>query len=423
MTAPANAPHRAEGSARRRILLIQHAAGLGGSCVSLLDIVRSLDACEFEPVVALAQPTAEVEAFYRNAGVEAIPWTGIRIWHHSTVAPRRLYRPESWLHLVRVACSWRQSQARTLALVEHVQPDLVHLNSMPLAASARALERAGVPFVWHVREPPDPASGVRYRIIRSLMLRAGELIFLSEFDSDTWVGGRRGVVIPNAVNLAALGAVSDRREARSRLGIPAEARTVLFTGGVDAANGVGALLEALVLVAGRVSGLVCLMPGRQEPPPPRRARRAARVLLPGFGGRARYRWVEAKISRLGLAPVVRRLPFQQDVAPLFAASDVVVVPWMRPHFARPVIEAAAMGRPCVAFDVPGVRELVENGATGLLVEPSSPAALAQALIAVLTDGGLASRLGDNGARLARQRFDAEALGPKIAAVYRRVGGW
>jgi glycosyltransferase involved in cell wall biosynthesis len=71
---------------------------------------------------------------------------------------------------------------------------------------------------------------------------------------------------------------------------------------------------------------------------------------------------------------------RQDIPQVLAASDVLVFPSTVPHFARPVIEAAAMGKPAIASDVGGPAELVVNGETGLLVPPKDAHALAEAIV-------------------------------------------
>ncbi|MGH3262614.1 MAG: glycosyltransferase, partial [Trebonia sp.] len=80
-----------------------------------------------------------------------------------------------------------------------------------------------------------------------------------------------------------------------------------------------------------------------------------------------------------------------------------------------LIEAGARGLPVVAGDVPGVRDAVRRDVSGLLVSPEDPAAAAAALARVLTDPGLALRLGAAG--LARAR---ELAWPRVAGSYRRL---
>ncbi|KND60191.1 UDP-N-acetylgalactosaminyltransferase / Alpha-1,3-N-acetylgalactosamine transferase PglA putative glycosyltransferase [Candidatus Burkholderia verschuerenii] len=82
--------------------------------------------------------------------------------------------------------------------------------------------------------------------------------------------------------------------------------------------------------------------------------------------------------------VVEYLGEAHDVRPLIAAADCVVLPSYREGVPRTLMEASAMGRPIVATDVPGCREVVEHGVTGLLCEVKSASSLASQLERMLT---------------------------------------
>jgi len=71
-----------------------------------------------------------------------------------------------------------------------------------------------------------------------------------------------------------------------------------------------------------------------------------------------------------------------DVRPIIANADCIVLPSYREGAARVLLEAAAMGKPAVASDVPGCRELVEHGVTGLLCACRDAEALASAMLAM-----------------------------------------
>jgi glycosyltransferase involved in cell wall biosynthesis len=95
-----------------------------------------------------------------------------------------------------------------------------------------------------------------------------------------------------------------------------------------------------------------------------------------------------------------------DVRPFLAAADAVVLPSYREGMPRSLLEAAACGRPMLAADVPGCRELVAHGENGLLFEARSAPSLAEA-IGRFADTPLATRRawGASARRLAEQRFD------------------
>jgi len=87
---------------------------------------------------------------------------------------------------------------------------------------------------------------------------------------------------------------------------------------------------------------------------------------------------------------------------LLARAWVLVNPSVREGFGLNVIEANALGTPCVAYDVPGLRDSVRNGETGLLVPSGDVEALAKAIIKVLSDHELRERLSKNALHWARQ---------------------
>jgi glycosyltransferase involved in cell wall biosynthesis len=87
---------------------------------------------------------------------------------------------------------------------------------------------------------------------------------------------------------------------------------------------------------------------------------------------------------------------------LIRRAGVLVNPSVREGWGLNVVEAAALGVPCVAYDVAGLRDSVRDGVTGLLVESGDVEGLAEALVRVLRDAGLRRRLGENALKYAKQ---------------------
>ena len=120
-----------------------------------------------------------------------------------------------------------------------------------------------------------------------------------------------------------------------------------------------------------------------------------------------------------LAGHVELTGFRDDVAALMRAMDVVVLPSLF-HESLPMslIEAMALGRPCVASRVGGTAEIVDDGRTGLLVPPGDARALRAAIETCLGPAG--AGFGARAAEVARDRFSDERFGEAIAAIYRRL---
>ena len=111
-----------------------------------------------------------------------------------------------------------------------------------------------------------------------------------------------------------------------------------------------------------------------------------------------------------------------DIAGVWRQSHIAVLPSRREGLPKSLLEAAACGRPLVASDAPGCREIAISGETGLLAPVGDAPAFAVALAALAGDADLRARLGANARRLVEQRFSATAIGKQTAELYRGLVG-
>lgn len=119
--------------------------------------------------------------------------------------------------------------------------------------------------------------------------------------------------------------------------------------------------------------------------------------------------LEPFFAACALGPRLRRLGYREDVPALLAAADIFALPSWYEALPMSVIEAMLTGLPVVASDIPGPREQVVHGVTGLLVPPRQPAPLAAALRRLADDPGLRARLGVAGLERARARYDERVV--------------
>lgn len=392
---------------------------LGGSAVSLLYTLQGLDRSRYRLIVALIHPCRELTQHFEDQGIETIDWPGIQTFQHTALEWTALHRPLTWLSAVKTVIGWFESERRTLALVESLGPDLVHLNSAVLTPSAHALYRKRIPFVWHVREGAALGHfGLRHGFMQRAMLRwPSELIFLSEAERFEWVNNARGRVITNFVDFTRFNRSSDGTEIRNQFGIPQDTQLVLYLGGISAVKGIFPLLEALALTKEQEPRLLCLMPGSEHRESGRLASKLSRALLPAIGIGTHAQKVDQTIKRLGLENTCVRIGFIADVERFLAACDLLVFPATTNHFARPILEAGAMGKPVVASRFPIIEELVRDGETGLLVPPGRAASLADAMLALLRNPGRSIEMGARAHDVARVRYDAKINIHEIMKVY------
>ena len=127
--------------------------------------------------------------------------------------------------------------------------------------------------------------------------------------------------------------------------------------------------------------------------------------------------LEEMAAQLGLADSVLFAGHQMRVAPFIGGFDVAVLSSCDYEgCSNYLLEAMGLGRPVVATDIGGNRELVRHGETGLLVPPRDPGALAGAVLTLLDDRTLVSRLTD----AAQQRFRAGFSVPTMVRQYEQL---
>jgi glycosyltransferase involved in cell wall biosynthesis len=131
-----------------------------------------------------------------------------------------------------------------------------------------------------------------------------------------------------------------------------------------------------------------------------------------------------KLVVAGDGPLRPRVPGALGFVPhgelqgLYARAAVVACPSRREGFGVACLEAMSHGRPVVATDVGGLRDLVVDGETGLVVPPRRPEALRAALERLLGDEQLRRRLGASGRERAREHFSWQAVTDATLAAYR-----
>ena len=219
--------------------------------------------------------------------------------------------------------------------------DLVHAHWLPAGGIALA---TGKPFVVQLWGTDVELARRAPVLARRILGRARLTICASQelAEAARRLGAREVRVIPSGVDLP------------GEVGPPDEPPHVLYAGRLSPEKGVLVLAEA-------ARGLPLVVAGDGP----------LRDRVPGA---------------LGFVP-------HDELLRLYERASVVVCPSLREGYGVACAEAMAHGRPVVASAVGGLRDLVVDGETGLLVPPNDPAALRTALERLLGDAGLRNRLG------------------------------
>lgn len=116
------------------------------------------------------------------------------------------------------------------------------------------------------------------------------------------------------------------------------------------------------------------------------------------------------------------LGYVLDVHSIWKQAHIAVLPSRREGLPKTLLEAAACGRPIIATDVPGCREIARNDVNALLVPPDDPVALARAIKRLADDGALRQHFGEAGRRLVEAEFSSGTIGRQTVALYDRLLG-
>jgi glycosyltransferase involved in cell wall biosynthesis len=126
--------------------------------------------------------------------------------------------------------------------------------------------------------------------------------------------------------------------------------------------------------------------------------------------------IEAWIRR----PGITWLGHIDNIVSLWRACHIAVLPSHREGLPGALMEAAACGRPLIATDAPGCREIVRNGQTGLLVPIEDSTALAQAIVRLAESPHLRARYGEAARRLVVHQFSVKIIGKAIVELYKNL---
>ena len=258
--------------------------------------------------------------------------------------------------------------------------------------TAKGLKR----YILHVTERISCACAHRVVCVSpSLRRRAVELgLVQSEKTIVLGSGSSNGIdcsrFVPTSETIARANRIG------CRLGIEPGNPVVGYVGRFTRDKGIPELLTAFRLVRRRFPGAILLLIGSYEQGDP----------IP----------VETRTA-IENDPGVIRIDFAQDIAPYYLLMDVFVLPTHREGFPNTVLEAQAASRPVVTTMATGAIDSVRDRVTGFVVPVGDAAAMADALAVLLSDRGLAKRMGRAGCQRVLEEFQQEIIWKALLALY------
>lgn len=193
----------------------------------------------------------------------------------------------------------------------------------------------------------------------------------------------------------------DRQEIRKSFNIPDEVCVFCFVGRLVKDKGIKELIEAFMLLCRDVyydSRLLLIGPMGSE-------------------GDNFRKYIEHAIS---LNPRIIYAGRQDDIRPYLAASDIFVFPSYREGFPNVVLQAGAMGLPCIVTDIPGSNEIIINNQNGLIVHAKDNEQLYKTMFKLLIDPELRNSLAKNARQMIINRYQQKPLWEALLQEYKTL---
>jgi glycosyltransferase involved in cell wall biosynthesis len=179
--------------------------------------------------------------------------------------------------------------------------------------------------------------------------------------------------------------------------------TVAFVGRLLADKGVHSLIAAHQLLASRGQNIQLIIAGDRDPANP--------ASIPAD-----------EVEQWRRLPGVELPGHVSDIQDVWNRAHIAVLPSRREGLPKSLLEAASCGRPIVATDVPGSREIARKDVNAILVAPDDVEGLADAISRLAGDPALRKRFGEAGRRLVEAEFSSEKIGWETVALYDQLLG-
>jgi len=368
--------HRSRSHPRPRLLQLLATGGNGGAQESYTGLLLRLDRSKYD-VRALSLSAGSAVQRLRRLGVT------VEVLDEADDAAA-----------VRSLAAWLRRE----------EIDLVHAHMYRAeVVGTRAAVAAGVPVIMATVHSSRVRSTEDVEALAALTPSMDRLIVPSaaiqaKVEAEGRGGARaRFAVIPNGVDLSRFATPAPPCVLRREFGIPGSAPLLGVVARLEAEKGHRFLLDAMPAVLDEVPSAWLAIIGEGSEADALRAQAAS--LGPAAAGRVIF--------------TGRR----EDVAAVTADLTIAVLPSLREAQGISILEAMARRVPVVASAVGGIPEVITSGVDGVLVPPGDPVALAAALVGLLHDPALRTRIGEAGYRTVVERFSIDAQVRRIESVY------
>jgi glycosyltransferase involved in cell wall biosynthesis len=376
---------------RVKVAILDHSPDLGGAEVTLLTLLRNIDRSRFDVTVIVPSEGT----FSRALGASGIPVSIV----HLPMGVIRLKRGKAFQSLLLLLASLLPLQFFMVNLCLYLKKNrfqLVLTNTIKSHLYGSVAARlCSIPLIWRFHDILSPSDFSPF-LIKCIALFGRlfpkKILAVSRVTRDHLA--RNGIdrgkieVIFNSVDHERLESTGGFNNIRGEYRLENGVRLVGCIGRIVPQKGQKVLLSAIPGVLQKYPDAVFLIVGdaflKEE---------AYKKELLEF------------IEKSGMEKSARLTGFRTDIGNVIQSLDLVIFPSIAPEaFPLSVLEALWLGKPVIASDIGGVREIIEDGVTGVLVEPNQPEQIAEKILCLFNDPRICDRIGQRAKESVRIKF-------------------
>lgn len=366
---------------------------IGGSHISVLGLIRTLDPDIFRTVIVPQVPAGNIATFFRDHGLETetnFHWTELP--YDTPVKFRQFLGVISDI-------------PAQIQFLRQRNVDIVHTNDGRTHATwALAARLSGAKLLWHHRGDPS-ASGLRF----VAPLLANRVATVSQFalpSPGLYSAAHKAEVVHSPFDTSV---VEDRKASRAalidELCCDPNTQLIAYFGAFIARKRPFLFIETIVELLKRrpTEPVMGLMFGKDYDDTTEKA-------------------LVERARELGVSHCIKFMGFRKSATFWLAGCDLLLVPAFREPFGRTLIEAMLVGTPIVATASGGNIEALREGDIGLLVPPEDAAALASGCLHLRDDQEFARIVAERAGTDARSRFAIKTHTKLITSIYAEMLG-
>lgn len=385
------------------ILYVHSSDEMYGSDQVLLQLVEGIDKARYHPIVVL--PT---DMPYSGSLTKELDEKKITVIHQKLAVLRRKYFGLAGILIY--FFRFFKSTYSLMQIIRKYNVAMVHSNTLAVIPGALAAKLMGIPHVWHVHEIIIHPRSL-WRITSWILPRLSDkVVAVSEATREHLSTGNqknftKTIVIHNGLNIKEFGYNAGMgNKIRLEWKIPPNCPLIGMVGRINHWKGQDYFLKVASLVARRCPEANFAIVGGTVP-----------------GQEDIKKSLHQLAEDLGLSRSLLMEEFRTDIPEVLDAFDILIFPSTLPDpFGMVVLEAMAAARPVVANAHGGCTEIINDGVTGILVEPNQPQDMADAIVYLIKNPTIRMSMGKAGKERLESNFSMKVFIEKWSKLYEQL---